>query len=61
MYIMPDPAGHFQAPYMTNMKDNKCHLIKCVLGLFFKASIDLQSVTDPGRAFHSLAAEILKA
>ena len=28
MYIMPDPASRSQAFYMTNIQENKLHLIK---------------------------------
>ena len=51
--------------YMTNLQENKSCLIRsrfnqmCLM-TFFKAAIDLQSVTDPGRAFHSVVTAILK-
>ena len=53
MYIAPDPVNCSQVLYMTNIQENKLHLIKnkfTQMWLFFK---HLQSVIDPGRAFQS--------
>ena len=51
---------------MTNIQENKLNLIKSrfkqmCLKTCLKEPIDLQSVIDPGRAFHSLRAAILNA
>ena len=50
--------------YMTNTQENKLHLIKSrfkqmCLKTLLKALIDLQSLIDPGRAFHSLRAAMV--
>ena len=62
MYTAPDPVSSSQALYMTNMQENKLHLIKSRFKQDFKkAPLDLLSVIDPGRSLHTLGAEILKA
>ena len=43
MYIALDPTSHSQVLYMTNIRDNKLHLIyadfsKCALRLFFNTN-----------------------
>ena len=51
---------------MTNIQENRLDLIKSrfkqmCLKTFLKASIDLQSVIDLGRAFHGFGVTILNA
>ena len=63
-YLAFDSVSSSQLPYMTNILENKLYLDRykrMFLRTFLKSLIDLQSMIDPGRAFHHLREVILKA